>query len=216
MSVFSSDDKKRIADAITKAEAATSGEIVVIVAKRSDDYRFTALMWAALLALTLPLVLIYLPRITGWRLAFAGPEILYFIQLVWFIVLALLFQVPAIRHALVPRSIKELRTRRAAMEQFITQDLHTTKKRTGVLIYVSLAERQAEIVADDGINKKVDQSVWQNAVDALTKEMAASRPADGFIKAIAQCGDAMAAHYPPGAHDPDEHPNHLIELDDRI
>ena len=214
MSVFSRDEKERIAQAITKAEASTSGEIVVVVAKSSDDYRFTALMWAALIALTLPLILIYLPRLTGWRLAFSGPEILYFIQLIWFIVLAVLFQIPVVRHALVPRRVKELRTRRAAIEQFITQDLHTTKKRTGVLIYVSLAERQAEIVADDGINKKVDQSVWQNAVDALTREMAASRPANGFINAIEQCGAAMAAHYPPGAIDPNEHPNHLIELDE--
>ena len=214
MSVFSLDDKQRISRAITHAEAATSGEIVVVVAKRSDDYRFPALMWAALIALTLPLILIYLPQLTRWRLAFSGPEVLYLIQLICFIVLALLFQMPVIRHALVPRSIKTLRTRRAAIEQFITQDLHTTKKRTGVLIYVSLAERQAEIVADDGINKKVDQSVWQKAVDALTKQMGNGNPADGFISAIEQCGTAMAAHYPPGAPDPNEHPNHLIELDD--
>ncbi len=214
MSVFSSDDKQRISQAITKAEASTSGEIVVVVAKRSDDYRFMALMWAALIALSLPLILIYLPRLTGWRLAFAGPEILYVIQLIWFIVLALLLQVPVIRHALVPRSIKALRTRRAAIEQFITQDLHTTKKRTGVLIYVSLAERQAEIVADDGINKKVDQSVWQTAIDALTEQMAKGNAAEGFISAINQCGTAMAAHYPPGVLVLDEHPNHLIELDD--
>ncbi|MCP4936951.1 MAG: hypothetical protein GY927_22780 [bacterium] len=214
MSVFSSDDKQRISQAITKAEASTSGEIVVVVAKRSDDYRFTVLMWAALIALTLPLVLIYAPLPNGWRLAFSGPEVLYLIQLIWFIVLALLFQLPVIRHALVPQSIKALRTRRAAIEQFIAQDLHTTPKRTGVLIYVSLAERQAEIIADDGINKKVDQLVWQNAVDALTAQMGNGNPADGFISAINQCGTAMATHYPPGAPDTNEHPNHLIELDD--
>ncbi len=213
MSVFSSDDKQRIAQAITKAEASTSGEIVVVVARRSDDYRFIALMWAALLALALPLVLIYLPRLTGWRLAFSGPELLYAIQLVWFLVLTALFQLPMVRYALVPRRIKQLRTKRAAMEHFITQDLHTTRKRTGVLIYVSLAERQAEIIADDGIAKKLDQSVWQQAVDALTKEMSQGNPADGFINAIEQCGAAMASHYPPGACEPNERPNHLIELE---
>lgn len=213
MSVFSNDDKQKIADAISAAEATTSGEIVVVVAKESDDYRFIALLWAALIALTLPLVLIYLPQLTGWRLAFSGPETLYLIQLVCFLVLSILLQLPAIRYALVPRHIKQRRTRRAAMEQFISQDLHTTQKRTGVLIFVSLAERQAEIVADDGIAKKVENGVWQQAIDELTKEIAASRPADGFIKAINRCGTIMAEHFPPGVIDPNEHPNHLIELD---
>lgn len=214
MSVFSSEDKERIAKAINEAERATSGEVVVVVAKESDNYRFIALLWAALIALLLPLVLIYLPKLTGWRLAFQGPEILYLIQLVWFTVLAFLLQIPAIRYALVPRRIKQRRTRRAAMEQFISQDLHTTQKRTGVLIFVSLAERQAEIIADDGIAKKVEDGVWQQAVDELTRGIAASRPADGFVAAIQQCGLVMAAHFPPGAIDPNEHPNHLIELDD--
>ena len=213
MSVFSSDDKEKIASAIGAAESSTSGEIVVVVARESDDYRFIALLWAALIALTLPLVLIYLPQLTGWRLAFSGPEMLYLIQLVWFAVLAFLFQLPALGYGLVPRSLKARRVRRAAIEQFIVQDLHTTKKRTGVLIFVSMAERQAEIVADDGIAQMVDNSVWQQALDELTCEIDKGHPANGFIKAISRCGEIMAAHFPPGAHDPNEHPNHLIELE---
>ncbi len=213
MSVFSSSDKQAIADAIGAAEATTSGEIVVVVAKDSDDYRFIALLWAALIALTLPLVLIYAPRLTGWRLAFAGPEVLYAIQLVWFILLGLLLQMPILRYALAPRSLKGKRVRRAAMEQFIARNLHTTSQRTGVLIYVSLAERRAEIIADDGIASKTEQEVWQEAVGEMVAKIDAGHPVDGFTSAIKRCGMALAKHYPPGLSNENEHPNHLIELE---
>jgi len=213
MSVFRAEDKQKIADAIGEAEAKTSGEIVVVVAKDSDDYRFIALLWAALIALTLPLLLIYAPRLTGWRLAFAGPEVLYGIQLVWFILLGLLLQLPFIRYALAPRSITSKRVRRAAIEQFIARNLHTTSQRTGVLIYVSLAERRAEIIADDGIASKTDEKVWQEAVSELTGNIDKGHPVEGFVAAIKHCGTVLAAHYPPGLSKTNEHPNHLIELE---
>ncbi len=213
MSVFSENDKRRIAEAIEAAEAQTSGEIVVVVARDSDDYRFIALLWAALIALALPLVLIYTPRLTGWRLAFAGPEVLYVIQLVWFVVLALFMQLPFVRYRLAPASVRKRRVRRAALEQFIARNLHTTSQRTGVLIYVSLAERRAEIIADDGIASKTDQKVWDEAVGAMTARIDSGQPVEGFITAIERCGAALARHFPPGLSDTNEHPNHLVELD---
>ncbi len=212
MTALSDKDKERVSSAIGQAEKNTSGEIVVIVARQSDDYRFIALLWAALIALLLPLLLIYLPQLTGWRLAFAGPEILYLIQLIWFVVLGLLFQLRPLRFSLVPRSIRKRRVRRAAMEQFLTRDMHTTRHRTGVLVYVSMGERQVEIIADSVIAAKVGDDVWKQAVDELTGGIDAGRPVDGFIACIDRCGAVLATHFPPGQINPDEHPNHLIEL----
>ncbi len=213
MSVFSDEERQKIADAIQAAEETTSGEIVVVVAKESDNYRYIALLWASLIALALPLALIYLPKLTGWRLAFQGPEILYLIQLVWFLVLAVLLQLPLFRYALVPKSLRARRTRRAATEQFLARNLHASPNRTGVLIYVSLAERQAEIIADDLIAQKVDKTIWQEMVDALTRDIAASRAAEGFVSAIEASGKLLSAHFPSRSpHEVSEHPNHLIEL----
>ena len=56
---------------------------------------------------------------------------------------------------------------REAMRQFFAQGLHKTENRTGVLIFASVAERYAEIVADAGINAKVTPEVWDQAVAAL-------------------------------------------------
>jgi putative membrane protein len=65
------------------------------------------------------------------------------------------------------------------------------------LIFVSLAERYARIVADDGIAQKVLEAEWQAAIDALTAHMRDGRIAAGFIAAIERCGTVLAAHAPP-------------------
>jgi putative membrane protein len=213
MALFTNSDREAIAQAIREAERNTSGEIVAIVADSSDNYRFIALLWAALIALTLPLLLIYVPRLTSWKLAFQGPEIIYVIQLVWFVVLALFFQLRPVRFALAPASVKRARVRRAAIEQFLAHNLHTTSGRAGVLIYVSVAERRAEIIADSAIAQKVEPQVWRNIVGELVGHIGAGRPAAGFIEAISNCGAVLAAHFPPGRPNGDELPNRLIELE---
>jgi putative membrane protein len=98
------------------------------------------------------------------------------------------------------------------MRQFFAQGLHHTEKRTGVLIFASVAERYAEIVADDGINGKVTQDAWDGAVAALVGGLKEGRAAEGFIAAIEQCGAILAEHFPPGALPRDELPNTLVEI----
>ena len=75
--------------------------------------------------------------------------------------------------------------------------LARTSDRTGVLIFVALAERYARIIADDGITSKVGNREWQLAVDALTTHMRDGRIAQGFIAAIERCGAVLAEHAPP-------------------
>jgi len=149
MEPFSPEERASIEAAITEAESKTSGEIIVVVATASAGYFAYALMWAALLAPLVPWPLIYL---TNWPV-----EHIYLAQLGVFILGAVLMQLEALRFAIVPSSIKRARAHQKAVEQFLAQNLHTTKGRTGVLIYVSFAEHYVEVIADDGIYKKVPQ-----------------------------------------------------------
>src|ERR1700677_3707753 len=71
------------------------------------------------------------------------------------------------------------------------------QNRTGVLIFVSLAERYARILADDGIAQKVHAADWQAAVDALIGHMQEGRIAAGYTAAIERCATVAAAHAPP-------------------
>ena len=93
------------------------------------------------------------------------------------------------------------------------QNLHTTKDRTGVLIYVSVAERYAEVIADDGIYRKVTPKVWDTLIETLTANIGRGAHVEGFLAAIETCGAILAEHFPPESGDHDELPNHLIVLD---
>jgi putative membrane protein len=127
---------------------------------------------------------------------------IFVVQIVVFAVAVLVLSWPPLRMALVPRAVRRARAHRAAIEQFFARGLTLTKDRTGVLIFVSLAERYARIVADEGIAAKVSNREWQAAVDALTAHMRDGRIAQGFIAAIECCGAVLAVHAPPtGAGD---------------
>jgi putative membrane protein len=202
---FSLEDEAAIAAAITRAEAKTSGEIVVVVAVASDGYRSFGLLWAALLALAVPMPLIFA---TKWPV-----EYIYLLQLAMFFICLVLFQWDPLRYELVPKSVRRARAHQRAVEQFLVQNLHTTKGRTGVLIYASFAERFAEVIADEGIYNKVPPSTWEDVVGELTNHFASGTVTQGFIRAIERCGKILAKHFPPGTADKNELPNHLIVLD---
>jgi putative membrane protein len=205
MAPFTLEEQETIGAAIGAAESKTSGEIVVVVANASGGYYTYALVWAAVAALLVPWPLIYFT---------ARPvEYIYLAQLTVFAIGAVLSQWDALRFAIVPKVIKRSRAHRKAVEQFLAQNLHTTRGRTGVLIYVSFAERYAEVIADDGIYKKVPQAAWEDVVDMLTGHLGRGEPAAGFLAAIEACGDILAEHFPPGHGDQNELPNHLIVLD---
>ena len=197
-------DRERIADAIRAAEAKTSGEIFCVIARHASDYRLMPLAWAAAVALVVPAPLIYL---TLWP-----ASVIYVVQLIVFIGAALGLSLPEIRFHIVPRRTQHERAHLQAMQQFFAHGLHHTQNRTGVLIFASVAERYAEIVADAGINEKVTPHVWDQAVAALIAGIKQGRATDGFVAAIEQCGAVLAEHFPPGALNRDELPDKLVEI----
>lgn len=205
MKPFTREEHVLIADAITSAEKTTSGEIVVVVAPSSSGYYFYALLCMALIALFVPLPLIHL---TKWPI-----EYVYLIQLGVFALGVLAAQWRPLRVAIAPRRLKQSRAHLRAIEQFLAQDLHTTKGRTGVLIYVSVAERFAEVIADSGIYEKVQHHVWDDLIDKLTADIGRGDRVQGFVDAIGTAGKILAEHFPPGPLGEDELPNHLIVLD---
>jgi putative membrane protein len=204
MSIISANDEERISAAITAAERNTSGEIVAVVADQSSRYQHIPFMWAALLALIIPWPFIHFT----WM----PVQIIFLIQLLVFLGLLALAWHPRVRVSLVPKSILNANTRRRASEQFLARNLHTTEGRTGVLLFVSLAEKRVEIIADSGIDALVPKGTWQKIVDQLTAEIGAGRAVSGFERAINEIGEQLAAHFPPGVADPNELPDHLIVL----
>jgi putative membrane protein len=98
------------------------------------------------------------------------------------------------------------------MEQFLSRGIARTKDRCGILIFVSLAERYARVVADEGIAAKVPQGRWQAAVDALIPHTRDGRIADGFIAAIELCGNELATHFPRNSASGNELPDRIYVI----
>jgi len=197
---FGKDDYEAVAAAIRAAEKKTSGQIVCVLAHSSSGYVHVPILWAVALALFSPWPLIDFTHMSVQRI--------FLLQLVVFIVAGLIFSWMPLRLLLVPRAVQRARAHRAAIEQFVVRGISRTKNRTGVLIFVSLAEHYARIIADDGIAAKVPNTEWQAAIDALTAHMRADQIAAGFTAAIERCGEVLSQHAPP-----DGSPN---ELPDRL
>jgi putative membrane protein len=202
--MISEADNRRIVEAIRAAEAKTSGEIYCVIARACGEHHLVPIAWAALVALAVPWSLIHF---TKWP---AG--IIYLVQLAAFIAAALALSLPMIRFRIVPKRRLHGRAHVVAMQQFLAQGIHLTEKRTGVLIFASVAERYAEIVADSGINAKVTPDAWAGAVAAMVSAIKAGRPGDGFVAAIELCGTELARNFPPGELNPNELPDRVVEI----
>jgi putative membrane protein len=205
MRLLNDDDKTTVSDAIKHAERGTSGELVTVITPASDDYWFIPSLWASLLALAVPAIILL---IGTWMDALT----LFSIQIGTFLVLFMLFRIPTFKHALVPKNIKHLRASRVAREQFFIQGLQNTEGRTGILLFVSVAEHYVEVIADKGINDVVPDGTWDKVVTDFVLKVKEKQYTQGFIAAIEDCGNILAEHFPAQGDSQNELPNHLIEL----
>lgn len=200
---ISEQDQQQIRDAIQAAERRTSGEMVTVIAASSDNYGYIPLLWASFLALLLP-----------GPFYFAGVvhfvEHAYLYQLGCFVIAALVFRLPPIHMRLIPRGVRHQRAHRHAMEQFVRNNLAATRERNGLLLFVSVAERYVEVIADKGINDVVAAGTWDGIVQGFTNKVRQGEVTDGFVEAIIACGDILQKHFPVEADDRNELPDHLV------
>ncbi len=226
---LNSDEHARVARAIATAEAGTSGEIFCVLAGQVSSYRDVSLAWAAAAAFILPLGLIPLGfdatwlrgLATSWEAAHLAAlhlsisrsiAVYAMFQVAVFLAVYLLLRIPVLTRLVTPRGVRRDRTRQAAMHQFLAHGLHVTEHRTGVLIFAAMADRQVEIIADQGIHSRVDEAVWADAVEGLTGALSEGRAAEGFEQAIALVGGVLAEHFPPRPRNPNEVPDRLVEI----
>lgn len=221
---FSAADHAVVTAAVTEAESRSNGEIVTIVSDRSDAYHDVGLHYAVLAMLLVPVVWAILPQsvvdwglglVLGWNPVITRGALmtLLFVKLAGaFLVVRYALAYMPLRMALTPRATKARRVRRRAVQYFRIGAERNTVGRTGVLLYLSLLEHRAEIVADDAIAAKVAPEVWGDAMSALIREVKAGRPAQGMAEAVRMIGDVLAEHFPKSDTDRNELPDRLVEL----
>lgn len=210
MRAISFEDHRRISAAIAAAESRTAGEICCVVARASGSYFFAAALMVTAGMLASSLVLAF--ALEYWWISMRLPVFVAAQMLAIAAALLILWAFPALRLRLVPRRLLDETAHGLALRQFLARNLHVTAERTGVLIFVSLAERYAEIVADSGIAAKVPQADWDAAIATLLDHARSERLADGIVIAVGMAGDLLARHFPARPGDANEIEDHLIEL----
>lgn len=108
----------------------------------------------------------------------------------------------------LPALIRGTSARDRALELFSSMRVWDTQHNNGVLLYLLLAERDVEIIADRGINPRVGADEWQRLCHLIERHFQQRRPADGIIAAIGTIGELLRTHFPTTATDePNEVPN---------
>lgn len=220
---LSAEDHARVSAAIAAAEEKSDGEIIAISADQSDAYHDVGLHWAVFAMVAVLAFFAAMPgqltawydRLHGWSAEPGLRELLTLLllfALLKFLAVLFILKWRPLRMLLTPGSTKTRRVRRRAIMLFKTGGERRTIGRTGILVYLSMAEHRAEIVADEAITKVTTPETWGEAMAALLAEVKAGRPADGIIAAVEIIGDVLAEHFPKSGADTNEIPDKLIEL----
>lgn len=217
-------DHERVSAAVMAAEAGTSGEIVTIVAERSDRYADIALHIAVLVTFLALVAYALFPAFYLKLLSLISGGWLHNPSIsdgLWALLVALalkylgtrlLLAYKPLRLALTPRGVKRRRVHARAIDLFKVGAEARTVGRTGILIYLSLGERMAEIVADEAIHTRVAPERWGDAMQALVAEVRAGRITEGVVAAVEQVGAILSAELAREPDDRNELPDRLIEL----
>lgn len=224
MYALTKDDHAKVSAAIAAAEASSDGEIVAVATPLSDSYHDVALHWAVLVLIgTLAIFAAFPSLLHFWFGVFFGgwsPEptlgqlltLMLILAVAKFTAVLLLLRYMPLRLALTPAATKTRRVRRRAVAVFKAAAERRTAGRTGILIYLSMGEHRAEIVADEAITKVTTGETWGEAMAALVAEVKDGRPGDGIVAAIGEVGAVLTEHFPRSHADTNEIPDKLIEL----
>jgi len=201
---FTAKEQERIQQAVVAAEKKTSGEIVPMLVSASGRYAEVELS-GLVIGLVLGTLAAYI-----WQDPW-GPVQIY---LLWPVVGAILgliaCTVPGIKRHIIPRARITEAVHIRSLAAFTGHGLHYTKAHTGILIFASLLERRVVVLADQGINDKVQAGTWDEVVGILTNGLKSNSACEGFCKAIERCGGILAQHFPRSVDDKDELPDKLI------
>lgn len=202
--MLNSEYRRRVAEKIKDVESRTDAEVVTVLAREADNYLYISTLWAAFLALLLAPLMQFLPWWIEYKQAFT-------LQWVLFIALAVLFRWRPLTMRLVPRKVKYWRAANLARREFLEQELHSTRGRLGLLIFVSRAEHYVEILADRGLAEQITDESWQEIVEQFIREIKRGKTGEAFVHCIEKCGELLE-EAAPVSEIKNELPNHLVIL----
>lgn len=202
--LFTSDEQKKIEEAVSKAEKTTSGEIAIMILDESDSYIETAIFGAIMLS---GLISLFVPFfLKQYEIWFYLPAVLILYPLFYF----LMNRVTVLKRLFTPDDRINSAVQRRALSAFYEKGLYKTKDETGILIFLSLFERKVWILGDKGINAKIPANFWNDISREIAKGMFEKNHSDAMVSAIGKCGAELTKHFPIKPGDKNELSNKVI------
>jgi putative membrane protein len=201
---FTNEEQNRIEHAVSEAEKTTAGEIVPVIVSASGTYAEVELVGMG--------CGIVVGTLAGF--IFHDPWAYLHSQLLWplggAVLGFLLTRIAAVKRRLIARSRVSDAVQARSLAAFTAHGLHYTKANTGILLFVSLLEHRVIVLADRGINEKVEPGTWNEVVQMLTAGLKSGNACEAFCRAIERCGAILAQHFPRSADDVNELSNKLV------
>jgi putative membrane protein len=201
---FTEAEKARIAGSTREVELKTIGEVAVMVVESSDRYIDAEVIGGISLGSIIALIL---------------TEFFFHASLWFYIPLSFLFffpskyffqKVPVMKTAFIGLKRKEITVMQRAIRAFYEKGLYKTKKNTGVFFFLSLFERKVWVLADTGINEKIDQATLNRFADIVSQGIKEGKACEALCTAIREAGELLEKHFPITPGDIDELPDDVM------
>lgn len=202
--LLSKEEQEELVKCVMDVEKKTSGEIVPVIASSSYDYPRASHLGGLLLGvLSAVCIAMLLDREDMW------------VFLALFLAAYLLFSrllsaIPELKMPFITKREMREEVEEAALTSFFVNGLHRTRDLTGIIIYVSVYERQVQILADKGINDKVNPAVWDEVVADISKGIKEGKAGEALCRGVKRCGELITENFPVKHDDTDELPNLII------
>lgn len=216
--LFNPEETRRVESAVADAEKRTAAEIVPAVATASGRYdraEDIVGLWLGLIAMAVVWFLIETPGeqpgdwgepAGTWPLLWLGSAVVGGL-----VVGAYLAQfIDPLRRILIPRSHRDTEVREAALQLFHDSRVHHTQAGCGVLIYVSLFERQAAVIADRAVIDLLGQAAIDELCAELVQRLRKDNPADALCAVIHEAGNRLEKVLPRQGDDVNELEDALV------
>lgn len=203
-------EQDQVTAVVREVEKTTSGEIVPMIVSRSHDYPMAAVLAAVAFGLPLCLLLTMLVGSSLWL----GRQNLWlflaFFAVCYPLLYTLTYRSDTIKRLFLNRQLADFEVREAALAAFYSEGLYRTRDANGILLFISVLEHKVWILADAGINSRIDTEVWESIVADLTAGIKSGRRCEAICEAVRRIGRILQSHFPYEKSDKDELHNLIV------
>ena len=193
------EEREAIEAAVREAESASGAEIVPVLLHSSGGYPVadargaaTGALFGSLASLAAPFALAASAADSAWVGTIAVA--------VGALAGLALARIDGVRRLLAGGEVEE-RVDAAAAREFLARGIFRTRNQTGILLVVSLFERQVRVLADEGVYRAIARPAWERLAADVAREMKSSAPGDALLSAVRAAGALVAKYGPRHAQD---------------